>query len=57
MTLKNVKIVKLPVTLETSNFQELFVMKLDSKSIKLILNENYFVEVIYHKKPRGISPL
>ena len=46
----NLKIRKLSVPSTTSNFQELFVMKFDSKSTWLEAKMPVFSEVIYHKK-------
>ena len=55
VTTSNLKIGKLSVTFATSNFQELFVVKLD---VKLIKNINIFVEGIYYRKTKsGNAPI
>ena len=49
VTSVNLKIGELPVTLATTNFQELFVIKFNSQ-VKVIQNRILLVKGIYHEK-------
>ena len=54
VTSKNLKIKKFSVTLATSNFQELFVMKFDSKSSQFEI-PNLLLKGFITKKRKGRS--